>query len=78
MLDQLVEAGHVERARSDTDRRVVVCRLTASGGRKIEAKRSAWQSRWEQGLQDVDTAELRAAARVLERLRVVFEEPPPE
>src|ERR1700691_1579606 len=43
MLDHLAEQGHVERARSETDRRVVVSRLTAQGRRKIEAKRYARQ-----------------------------------
>ncbi len=32
MLDHLAESGHVERARSETDRRVVVSRLTLRGG----------------------------------------------
>ena len=48
MLDHLAEQGHVERVRSETDRRVVVSRLTPQGRRKIEAKREAWQQRWEQ------------------------------
>jgi len=78
MLEQLVEHGHVERVRSERDRRVVVCRLTPTGRRRIEAKRKAWQSRWEQGLRDVDTADLQAATRVLERLRAVFDDPPLE
>jgi DNA-binding MarR family transcriptional regulator len=55
MLDHLAESGHVERVRLETDRRVVVSRLTAQGRRKIEAKREAWQSRWEQALDGVDT-----------------------
>jgi DNA-binding MarR family transcriptional regulator len=76
MLDQLVEHRHVERARSESDRRVVVCRLTASGTRRVEAKRAAWQARWEQGLRDLDDDDLRAATRVLERLREVFEDAP--
>ncbi len=76
MLDHLAEAGHVERVRSETDRRVVVSRLTAQGRRKIEAKRKAWQIRWEQALQDVDTDDLRAATRVLERLGTIFEDAP--
>jgi DNA-binding MarR family transcriptional regulator len=76
MLDHLAESGHVERVRSETDRRVVVSRLTTQGRRKIEAKRKAWQSRWEQALQGVDTDDLRAATRVLERLGTVFEDVP--
>jgi DNA-binding MarR family transcriptional regulator len=60
--------------RSETDRRVVVSRLTPQGRGKIEAKRKRWQSRWEQVLSDVDAEELRVATRVLERLSAVFED----
>jgi DNA-binding MarR family transcriptional regulator len=74
MLDHLADCGHVERARSDSDRRVVVTRLTAQGRRKIEAKREAWGSRWEQSLEGVGEEDLRAATRVLERLGAMFEE----
>jgi len=76
MLDHLADSGHVERARSETDRRVVVSRLTPQGRRKIEAKRKAWQSRWEAALAGVETDDLRAATRVLERLGTVFEDAP--
>ncbi len=76
MLEHLAACGHVERARSDTDRRVVVSRLTGQGKRKIEAKRSAWQERWEQALEGMGPSELRAATRVLERLGIVFEDMP--
>ena len=74
MLDHLAEQGHVERVRSDTDRRVVVSRLTPQGTRKIEAKRAVWQQRWEQALEGVDFGELKAATSVLERLSAVFED----
>jgi DNA-binding MarR family transcriptional regulator len=77
MLDHLAESGHVERVRSETDRRVVVSRLTPQGARKIQAKREAWQSRWEQALAGVEEEELQAATRVLERLGVMFEDAPP-
>ena len=76
MLDHLAEQGHVERVRSEIDRRVVVSRLTRQGKRKIEAKRKAWQSRWEQALEGVDAEELRAATRVLERLTAMVEDAP--
>jgi DNA-binding MarR family transcriptional regulator len=76
MLEHLADCGHVERARSDTDRRVVVSRLTAQGRRKIEAKRAAWQGRWQAALEGMEPAELHAATRVLERLSVVFEDAP--
>lgn len=74
MLDHLAQCGQVERVRSETDRRVVVSRLTDQGRGKIEAKRKRWQSRWEQALSDVDAEELRVATRVLQRLSAVFED----
>ncbi|HSZ12513.1 MAG TPA: MarR family transcriptional regulator [Solirubrobacteraceae bacterium] len=76
MLDHLADSGHVERARSPTDRRVVVTRLTPKGANKIEAKRAAWQSRWEQALAGVDADDLRGATRVLQRLAAMFEQAP--
>jgi DNA-binding MarR family transcriptional regulator len=76
MLDHLAEQGHVERVRSETDRRVVVTRLTPQGRRKIQAKRDAWQSRWERALTGVEIDELRAATRVLERLGAMVEDGP--
>jgi DNA-binding MarR family transcriptional regulator len=76
MLEHLADCGHVERARSETDRRVVVSRLTAQGRRKIEAKRAAWQERWQAALEGMGPGELRAATRVLERLSVAFEDAP--
>jgi DNA-binding MarR family transcriptional regulator len=77
MLDHLVQCGHVERVRSESDRRVVVCRLTPSGRQKIEVKRNAWQERWQRGLDGVEVADLRATTEVLERLGAVFEDVPP-
>jgi DNA-binding MarR family transcriptional regulator len=55
---------------------VVVSRLTPQGKRKIEAKRKAWQSRWEQAVEGLDVEELRAATRVLERLAEMVEDTP--
>jgi len=78
MLDHLAECGHVERVRSQTDRRVVVSRLTPQGLRKIEAKREAWKSRWQEALEGVDIDDLRAATRVLERLGAMVEDAPPQ
>jgi DNA-binding MarR family transcriptional regulator len=76
MLDHLADSGHVERVRSETDRRVVVSRLTPQGARKIEAKREAWRTRWEAALEGVEGEDLRAATRVLELLGAVFEDVP--
>jgi DNA-binding MarR family transcriptional regulator len=74
MLDHLASCGHVERTRSDADRRVVVTCLTAQGEAKVQAKRSLWQERWESVLADVDAEDLRVTTRVLERLNAVFED----
>jgi DNA-binding MarR family transcriptional regulator len=74
MLDHLAAEGHVERARLERDRRVVVSRLTPRGRRAIEAKRTAWQGRWERALANIEVEELRAATRVLMRLQEVFDD----
>jgi DNA-binding MarR family transcriptional regulator len=76
MLDHLAASGHVERTRSEVDRRVVVTCLTAQGERKVQAKRALWQERWESVLADVGAEDLRTATRVLERLNAVFEDTP--
>lgn len=73
MLDGLVDSGHVERARSESDRRVVVSRLTPLGAAKVEVKRRLWRERWEQTLEGLGERDLRAATRVLERLATMFE-----
>jgi DNA-binding MarR family transcriptional regulator len=77
MLDGLAESGHVERARSELDRRVVVSRLTSLGERQIQVKREAWKARWEGALEGVGERDLRAATRVLERLGVMFDDTVP-
>ena len=50
MLDHLADSGHVERARSETDRRVVVSRLTPRGGARSRPSarpgRVAGSRRW--------------------------------
>jgi DNA-binding MarR family transcriptional regulator len=78
MLDHLAASGHVERVRSETDRRVVVSRLTRQGARKIDAKRAAWKSRWDEALQGVGAEDLRAATHVLALLGDMFEDASPE
>jgi DNA-binding MarR family transcriptional regulator len=75
MLDHLADCGHVKRTRSETDRRVVVSALTSQGRKEVEDKRAAWLERWQRVLADVDGDELRVAARVLERISGVFEDP---
>jgi DNA-binding MarR family transcriptional regulator len=74
MLDHLAACGHVARVRSETDRRVVVSRLTPEGRRQIRDKRAAWKSRWDEALEDVPVEDMQAATRVLERLGQMFED----
>jgi MarR family transcriptional regulator, organic hydroperoxide resistance regulator len=77
MLDHLAEQGQVERVRSETDRRVVVSRLTPQGRNAIEVKRAAWKARWEQALTGIAVEDLGAATRVLERLGAMVEDASP-
>jgi DNA-binding MarR family transcriptional regulator len=74
MLEHLADNGHVERARLESDKRVVVSRLTPRGQRELDLKRERSQQRWEQALADVELADLRTATRVLRSLRAVFED----
>lgn len=76
MLDHLAECGHVERVRSETDRRVVVTKLTRKGRRHLETRKAAWRQRWLEALDGVDEEELRVAAKVLDRIGDVFEDSP--
>lgn len=76
MLDHLAAEGHVERVRSETDRRIVVTKLTRRGRGQIETRRKLWGGRWEKALEGVDDEELRIAAAVLERIGTVFDDPP--
>ncbi len=78
MLEHLAAQGHVERVRSQSDRRVVVSRLTRQGQQAIEAKRETWKSRWERALAGLPIDDLRAATRVLERLAAMVEDAPPD
>jgi DNA-binding MarR family transcriptional regulator len=75
MLDHLAVAGHVERLRSPSDKRVVVSRLTPAGRRLLVAKRRHWEQRWRSALQDVSERDLRTATRVLRRLQSLYENP---
>lgn len=76
MLDHLAGCGHVERVRSETDRRVVVTKLTRKGRRRLDARKELWRGRWREALDGVDDEELRIAANVMERIGDVFADPP--
>jgi DNA-binding MarR family transcriptional regulator len=74
MLDHLSSSGHVERTRSEVDRRIVVSSLTALGRRKVQRKRALWQERWEHALADLDSEHLQMATLVLDRLTAIFDD----
>jgi DNA-binding MarR family transcriptional regulator len=76
LLDGLADSGYVDRRRSDSDRRVVFASLTPLGCARVQAKREAWQARWEEALGDLSARDLRAATRVLSKLGDMFDSEP--
>jgi DNA-binding MarR family transcriptional regulator len=72
-LDHLAELGLVERVRSETDRRVVLNRLTPAGRERFEAKQAALEERWQEALADLSADQLGQAARVLRRMAEVLD-----
>jgi MarR family transcriptional regulator, organic hydroperoxide resistance regulator len=74
MLEGLASAGLVVRKRSERDRRVVLTCLTARGVELVEARRARFEPRWRAALGEFTEEELVAAASVLDRLRVLFDE----
>jgi DNA-binding MarR family transcriptional regulator len=73
MLDGLVGMGLVERARSESDRRVVTCSLTERGRELITQKRSEWEARWQVALEEFSGEELATAAAVLDRIHAMYD-----
>lgn len=73
-LDHLAELGLVERVRSDTDRRVVLNRLTPAGREVFAAKRTELEQRWQEALADLSAEQLGQAAQVLRRMAEVLDE----
>jgi DNA-binding MarR family transcriptional regulator len=74
MLDQLAAAGIVERTRSETDRRIVVNRLTDEGRRLLSDKEAAHARKWRAVFDDLDAGALHAGADVIERLRRLYDD----
>jgi DNA-binding MarR family transcriptional regulator len=74
MVDCLEREGVVERRRSGEDRRVVVLHLTEEGRRRHDAKHAEVEEQWNAALGDLDEAELRGAAHVLDRLSGMIDE----
>jgi DNA-binding MarR family transcriptional regulator len=74
MLDHLAEQGWVDRVRSDSDRRVVLNRLTPDGRERFAAKQAAIEERWRDALCDIPAEQLQQAARVLRRMAEVLDQ----
>ena len=72
-LDHLAELGFVERVRSETDRRVVLNRLTPEGREVFAAKQAAFEERWKDALADLSADQLGQAAQVLRRMAEVLD-----
>jgi len=72
-LDHLAELGFVERVRSETDRRVVLNRLTPAGREVFDAKQAAFEERWKVALADLSADQLGQAAKVLRRMAEVID-----
>ena len=59
--------------RSDTDRRVVLNRLTPAGRERFEAKQAELEHRWQDALADLSADQLGQAAQVLRRMADVLD-----
>jgi DNA-binding MarR family transcriptional regulator len=73
MLDRLADAGLVTRARSETDRRVVTCRLTDAGRGRCEQRHAQIEPVWNEMFSRYSAEELRIATAVFETMRAFFE-----
>ena len=73
MLDHLADQGWVERVRSESDRRVVLNRLTPDGRERFAAKQRQIEERWRDALSDIPAEDLGNAARVLRRMAEVLD-----
>ncbi len=73
MLEGLETAGLVVRARSARDRRVVLTSLTDRGRQLVEQRRAEFEPRWRAALAEFSEEELLVAARVLDRVRELFD-----
>jgi DNA-binding MarR family transcriptional regulator len=73
MLDTLEQMGVVTRVRSESDRRVVLTRLTDDGRRRRDRKRAAARRTFEEALAALSPEELACAPRILRLLAGAME-----
>ena len=74
LLDGLEAIGLVERSRSTSDRRIVVCSPTERGRNLVEEKRTRWERYFHERLSEFTAAEIATAAAVLDRMRTMYDE----
>jgi DNA-binding MarR family transcriptional regulator len=74
MLDHLAAAGLVERTRCEQDKRIVLTRLTEQGQARVAARHARIEPLWRAALAEFSERDLRTTARVLDRLRAMFED----
>jgi DNA-binding MarR family transcriptional regulator len=65
--------GLVERTRSQRDRRVVTCALTAPGRRLLTERRAHLEHCWQAELWEFSIEDLTTAAAVIDRLRALYD-----
>jgi MarR family transcriptional regulator, organic hydroperoxide resistance regulator len=73
MVDRMVDAGLVERARSEEDRRIVSVWVAPAGETALSAAIGGRRGMLERVLRQLDTEELADTVRVLARLEAAFE-----
>jgi DNA-binding MarR family transcriptional regulator len=74
LLDSLAVMGLVERTRSEQDRRVVTCTLTAHGRELVTERRARFEQRWQAALAEFSAEDLATAAAVVDRLRALYDD----
>lgn len=77
VVDRLEREGHVQRERSPEDRRVIRCRLTATGARLHRKLDKTLVEDMERLLEHLDATDRRALFRILEKL-ITVATPKPE
>lgn len=74
MLDSLAASGLVERTRSTDDKRIVLTSLTERGKTVVDERRALYEPRWRAALADFSQDELKTTVRILDALRLMFDD----
>jgi DNA-binding MarR family transcriptional regulator len=73
MVDNLEEAGLVQRRRGHEDRRMCFVALTEAGRVEVTAKMETWRNKVDAAFADITQRDLERAAAVLHRMAGVFD-----